>query len=119
MESITLYFKQGLSDKVYQTAIEPKDGGYFVTFAYGRRGSTMTTGNKTPTAVNYDAAKAIYDKLIKEKTSKGYTPGEDGTPYQHTNGPKQASGILPQLLNAVDEDEAKALVADPDWWMNV
>src|SRR5437870_281876 len=110
MESITLYFKQGSSDKVYQTAIEPKDGGYLVTFAYGRRGATLTTGNKTPTAVNYDAARAIYDKLIKEKTAKGYTPGENGTPYQHSDNAKQTSGIAPQLLNPVDENEAKALI---------
>ena len=37
MESTTLYFKQGSSDKEYHAAIEPKDGGYIVTFAYGRR----------------------------------------------------------------------------------
>jgi len=33
METITLYFRQGASDKIYQAAIEPKDGGYVVTFA--------------------------------------------------------------------------------------
>lgn len=115
MESITLYFKQGSSDKTYQAAIEPKDGGYVVTFAYGRRGTTLTTGNKTPVAVNYEAAKAIYDKLIKEKTAKGYTPGENGTPYQHTE--KKSTGILPQLLNAVDKDEVEALIANPSYWM--
>ena len=27
MENITLYFRQGSSDKVYQAAIEAKDGG--------------------------------------------------------------------------------------------
>ena len=80
MENTTLYFKQGSSDKVYQAAIEPKDGGYIVTFAYGRRGATLTTGTKTQSPVNYDEAKIICDKLIREKTAKGYTPGEDGTP---------------------------------------
>jgi len=44
METITLYFRQGSSDKIYQAAIEPKDGGYTVNFAYGRRGSTLSTG---------------------------------------------------------------------------
>ena len=115
MENITLYFKQGSSDKEYHAAIEPKDGGYVVTFAYGRRGTTLTTGIKTPTAASYDAAKGIYDKLIKEKTAKGYTTGEAGTPYQHTD--KQSSGILPQLLNTVDEAEVENLIADPDYWM--
>ena len=112
MEHITLYFKQGASDKVYQAGIEPKDGGYVVVFAYGRRGSTLTTGTKTQSAVPYDAAKAVFDKLVREKTAKGYTPGEDGTPYQHGN--KQTSGVLPQLLNAVDESDLEALLNSTD-----
>ena len=73
MESITLYFKQGGSDKVYQVSIESKDSGYVVNYAYGRRGTTLATGTKTSTAVNYDVARAIYEKLIKEKQAKGYT----------------------------------------------
>ena len=42
MESITLYFREGPSDKVYQASIQPKDEGYLVHFAYGRRGSALT-----------------------------------------------------------------------------
>jgi len=102
MENITLFYKQGSSDKIYQAAIEPKDGGFVVNFAYGRRGATLSTGTKTSTAVNYDAAKAIYDRLIKEKTAKDYTPGEDGTPYQHTD--KTSTGIHCQLLNPIGDD---------------
>ena len=115
MENITLYYRQGSSDKIYQTAIEPKDGNYVVTFAYGRRGTTLNTGTKTQSPVDYATAKGIYDKLIKEKVSKGYTPGESGTPYQHSE--KQSSGILPQLLNAVDEEELESLITDPSYWM--
>ena len=44
MESITLYFREGSSDKIYQAAIEPKDGGYTVNFAYGRRGFSTSAG---------------------------------------------------------------------------
>ena len=36
MESITLFFRQGASDKVYQASIAPRSGGYVVRFAYGR-----------------------------------------------------------------------------------
>ena len=115
MENITLYFKQGSSDKIYQAALEPKDGGYLVTFAYGRRGTTLTNGSKTPTAVHYDAAKAIYDKLIKEKTAKGYTQGENGTPYQHSE--KTSTGILPQLLNPIEEAQIEKFIADAYYWM--
>ena len=36
MESITLYFRQGSSDKVYQASIAPQDGGHVVLFTYGK-----------------------------------------------------------------------------------
>jgi len=107
MESITLYFREGSSDKVYQATIEPKDGGHVVKFAYGRRGSTLSTGTKTPTPVPYDQAKAVYDKLVKEKQAKGYTPGEDGTPYQHTEKASLATDIHCQLLNPITAEEAE------------
>ena len=110
MENITLYYREGSSDKVYQASIEPKEGGYVVNFAFGRRGTTLQTGTKTSIAVNYDAAKGIYDKLIREKTAKGYTPGEDGIPYQHTD--KTTTGILPQLLNSIDENQLAVLLGD-------
>ena len=115
MESTTLYFKQGSSDKMYQAGIQQVDGGYTVNFAYGRRGSTMTTGTKTQTPVSYGEGKAIYDKLIKEKTSKGYTPGENGTPYQHSD--KTNTGIHCQLLNPIGDDQIEKLIADPAYWM--
>lgn len=110
MEQTTLYFRQGSSDKVYQASIEAQDGGYAVNFAYGRRGTTLQTGTKTTTPVSYDAAKAVFNKLVAEKTAKGYTPGEDGTPYQYSD--RQASGILPQLLNTIGEEELEALLDD-------
>ena len=110
MEKITLYYRQDNSDKIYQASIEPKDDGYVVTFAYGRRGATLQTGTKTTAPVNYNTAKAIYDKLVREKTGKGYTPGEDGSSYQHND--RQSSGIHPQLLNAIDEDVLELLLND-------
>lgn len=117
MENTTLYYREGSSDKVYQAAIEPKDSGYIVTFAYGRRGSTLNTGTKTSSPVDYPTAKGIYDKLIKEKTAKGYTPGADGTPYQNSDNLKQRSGILPQLLNSVEDQRKDELIFDPAYWM--
>src|ERR1043165_4146528 len=97
-ERITLYYREGSSDKVYQASIEPKGELFVVNFAFGRRGSTLSTGTKTSSPVDYETAKAIYDKLVREKTAKGYTPGEDGTPYQHTDNEQRSTGILPQLL---------------------
>lgn len=117
MEHITLYFREGSSDKIYQASIQPKDGGFVVHFAYGRRGSALTTGTKTQSPVDYPKAKSIFDKLVREKTSKGYTPGESGTPWQHSDKAQQVTGILPQLLNPIGEMEAVMLVRDPQWIM--
>lgn len=117
MEQTTLYYRQGSSDKVYQASIAPKDGGYTVQFAFGRRGTTLQTGTKTQAPVSHDEAKRIYDKLVAEKTAKGYTPGENGTPYQHTDKANQTTGINCQLLNPVEDNQIERLIADPAYWM--
>ncbi|MEA3188176.1 MAG: bifunctional non-ous end joining protein LigD [Chthoniobacter sp.] len=59
MESTTLYYRQGSSDKVYQASIEQDHGGYVVNFAYGRRGTTLQTGTKTQSQVNLETARAV------------------------------------------------------------
>jgi bifunctional non-homologous end joining protein LigD len=112
MEQTTLYYRQGGSDKVYQASVEPSGDKYVVNFAYGRRGTTMQTGTKTSTPVTLESARAIYATLVQEKKSKGYTQGEDGTPYQHTNKEQQVTNILPQLLNPIEEDEVERLITD-------
>ena len=117
-ESVTLYYREGASDKVYQCSIVPNGNDLFdVSFAYGRRGTTLQTGMKTSSPVKYDDAKRIFDKLVREKTAKGYSPGEDGVPYKQTGNEGRATAILPQLLNAIEEDEVARLIKDPAWWM--
>ena len=81
VQSISLAYRDGSSDKVYHAQIEEKDNGYIVNFQYGRRGSTLNSGSKTATPVALAAAQKVYDKLVAEKKGKGYSEGEDGTPY--------------------------------------
>src|ERR1035437_9737419 len=114
-ERITLYYREGSSDKVYKPSIESQGDLFVVNFVYGRRGSTMSTGTKTQTSVHYDSAKSIYYKLVRDKKAKGYTEGPDGTPYQHTEKEDRVTGLLPQLLNPINEKEAKRLLEDPAW----
>jgi bifunctional non-homologous end joining protein LigD len=116
-KSITLYFRDGGSDKVYQASIEPNGAGFVVNFAFGRRGSTLQTGTKTAIPVDYQSAVKVYDKLVREKMAKGYTPGADGTPYQGTKREDAATGVFPQLLNCIDQGQAEQLVSDDGWWM--
>jgi bifunctional non-homologous end joining protein LigD len=116
-EQITLYYRQGASDKVYHASIEPTGELFVVNFAFGRRGSALQTGTKTEKPVYYEYAKRIYDQLVKEKMAKGYTPGPNGQPYQHTDKEQQVTGIVPQLLNPIDEAEALTLMENPGWCM--
>jgi bifunctional non-homologous end joining protein LigD len=115
-ERITLYYREGSSDKVYQAAIEPAGAGFVVNFAYGRRGSTLQTGTKTIKPVSFDQAKRVYDNLVREKTAKGYTAGENGTPYQRSEKQDRVTGVLPQLLNSIDESEIDGLIAADRFW---
>ncbi len=109
-DRLTLYYHEGSSDKVYQCAIEPAGSRFVVNFAYGRRGSTLNTGTKTNVPVDYGTAKRTFEKLVKEKKAKGYTEGEEGTPYQHSD--QQSSGIHCQLLNPIDEFAVPAFLHD-------
>ena len=116
-QRITLYFRQGASDKVYEACVEPQGAGFVVNFAFGRRGTTLQAGTKTAQPVDYQTALTVYDKLVREKTAKGYTPGQEGTPYQGTERQSLATGILPQLLNPIDQDRADQLITDDAWLM--
>ena len=116
MDNTTLYFRQGPSDKIYQAIIHPKDDGYMVHFAYGRRGSTLNTGTKTQAPVTYAVAKTVFDNLIKEKMAKGYTQGIDAPVPVHIDQ-KKHSGINCQLLNPVSEDNLDSLLSGRDHWM--
>ena len=112
-QSTTLYYRDHASDKVYHVSLDPSGDLFLVNFAYGRRGSTLNTGTKTSCPVDYDEAKRIYDKLVREKQAKGYSAGPGGEPYQHTDKAGRFIGILPQLLNPVEEHEVDRLATDP------
>lgn len=117
LKTTSLYYREGASDKEYHVRLEAKDNGFVVNIAFGRRGSTLSTGTKTSAPVYYDAALIVFDRLVREKKAKGYTEGENGTPYQHSDKASQVSGLLPQLLNSIDEIEVARLTSNPSWGM--
>lgn len=117
LPSTTLYFREGNSDKVYQASIEEADHNRFhVSFAYGRRGTTLYTGRKTSEPVTYDEAQSIFNKLVNEKRAKGYREGEAATSY-HTSQDQPAATHRPQLLNPIDEKLTDILLHDSNWCM--
>lgn len=119
------------SDKVYHCMIGEETGGYAVNFAYGRRGTALSYGSKTQSPVSLEKAEKIYDKLVAEKTSKGYVlaPGISGDVFgiqalgSGSSTPdvpvikqqKESSGVLPQLLNPCTEDELEIYLKSDDW----
>ena len=115
-EQVSLYFKQDGSDKVYMAQLEcENENACVVNVQYGRRGSTLQSITKTASPIAYAKAKKTYDKLVSEKLAKGYTGGENGTPFQGTDKAGRVSGHLPQLLNPVSDSEAQALILDPGY----
>lgn len=117
LASITLYHREGPSDKVYQVQLESVEGGFVVNFQFGRRGSTLQSGTKTPSPASSENALKIYDRLVAEKKGKGYTEGTNGTPYQGSEQTGRQSYLLPQLSNAVDDSQIEELLADDRWCM--
>lgn len=120
-ESINLSFREGSSDKVYQATLEEKGNGCFVVnFQYGRRGASLTSGTKTNDPVPYDKAKKVYDKLVQEKVAKGYKP-DGSAPTAIATVVKaldnRNTGMLPQLLNPIEESELQFFMDSNDYGM--
>jgi len=72
VKAVSLYFQEGSSDKVYHIQIVIHMYKFLVNFQYGRRDGTMTEGTKTSYPVIHSEAVKIYQKLLNEKTAKGY-----------------------------------------------
>src|SRR6266851_3591581 len=70
-ERAELYFRQGSSDKVYQLQLENVQDQWSVQAKWGRRGSALQSDIKA-NGVPYQEAKRVYDRILREKTSKGY-----------------------------------------------
>jgi len=119
LQSASLHFREGSSDKVYHAAIEPRGEGYLVTFSYGRRGNTLNTGTKTTRPVALEKAERIFDKLVASKLAKGYqyTAASAGAtqPYRQSGHEGRDTGIRPQLLNPVEVDEIASLIRSPQF----
>jgi bifunctional non-homologous end joining protein LigD len=114
-ERISLYYQAEGSDKEYHVQLAAAEGGFLVNLQYGRRGGTLAVGTKTKAPVPYQSAKKIYDKLVQEKTSKGYTTGESGVAFEGTENAGRKTGFVPQLLNPITEAEALRLIRDDGW----
>lgn len=115
VKSADLFYKEGSSDKVYKASIEESAEGFTVNFAYGRRGSSLATGTKTPKPVPLDKAEKIYDKLLLEKSGKGYVADPTGKVFSVGDLESRDTGFRPQLLNEIEEDQVEFYIESPHW----
>ena len=102
MKSVSLSYRDDRSDKVYRVELVPSGEGFAVNFAYGRRGSALTSGTKTSHPVAFHVAQTIFDRLVAEKMAKGYREGDAVDGYTVTAS--ESTGILPQLLTPATEE---------------
>ena len=127
MKNVVLYYNDlsvgGTSDKEYRTQIVKNGSGYQVTFQFGRRGGTLQSGVKTNEPVTLEEAEAIFDKLVREKTSKGYRENHGETsaaPTILTQADTTKRTPYPQEeLEEVGPELAEALIKDDRYLMQV
>ncbi len=56
--------------------------------------------------MDYDTALRTFNQLVASKVAKGYTPGQDGTPYQHTGDEGRAPASIRSCSTAVADAHA-------------
>lgn len=115
-KSVQLYFTEGSSDKVYNVNLEERADGWAVSAANGRRGKPLKVADKI-TGADYDLALKEYTKLVKSKTSKGYTDQENGAVFTSTMSTGTDTGFRPQLFNEISLDELREMGDGAKYWL--
>jgi hypothetical protein len=72
IKKVSLYYKQGTSDKEYHLQLKKSGESYVVDFQYGRRGGNLQEGTKTQIPVPLHTAESIFYAIKHEKEHKGY-----------------------------------------------
>jgi len=119
--SVTLHNTSGGADKIYKLAIEPEGDLWSVKYANGRRGSTLQTGLVTKGPVPYAEARKQCNSKLFAKVGDGYVPidgsrfGDGMTAEAIATIAKESSGVVPQLLNPIDDTTLEAVIRDDNW----
>ena len=122
MRQSRLEFQEGTSDKVYEVDLcEAGEGEFLVNFRYGRRGSNLREGTKTVFPVTLAQAESLFEKLVSEKTRKGYhVSGEAGlpspTPAQPSATKVESSDPRHILIRQRLSDAARDRASVPQSW---
>src|SRR5260370_27081809 len=119
-DRLELYFQQGSSDKVYHLQLEGAQDQWSVQAQWGRRGSALQSDVKV-SSTTYEEARRVYDRILREKTGKGYQIAQattNGNAAISVGLPasKEHSGHTPELLTPIEEPDALRLAQDVSWW---
>src|SRR5215472_13732697 len=119
-ERADLYFQQGSSDKVYHLQLQNVQEQWSVQAQWGRRGSALQSDVKV-SGTTYEEAKRIYDRILREKTGKGYQVARASASGNEAiavglPATKERSGHTPELLTPIEEPEALLLAQNAAWW---
>jgi len=119
-ERAELYFQQGSSDKVYHLQLGNVQDQWAVQAQWGRLGSALQSDVKVSGAT-YEEAKRVYDRILREKTGKGYQIAQASANDNEAiavglPATKEHSGHTPELLTPIEESEALLLTQDASWW---
>lgn len=97
VRQVSLYFKENNSDKVYEIDLcSVGNNSYVVNFRYGRRGTLLKEGTKTPDPVSLYKAEEIFVSLESEKRTKGYQSLGNTTSSQQSI-PLPADPVKPKI----------------------
>ncbi|QDU95675.1 hypothetical protein [Lignipirellula cremea] len=97
-----LHFREGNSDKVYEVDLcEVGSDQCVVNFRYGRRGSVLRDGSRTPAPITFAAAERLYEDLVASKQAEGYQTAGSAAPV--------VSSISPAPITAADAPAARFL----------
>jgi predicted DNA-binding WGR domain protein len=103
-----LAFTEGNSDKVYEVDLceqsNHSEYRFLVNFRYGRRGTQLKEGTKTPVAVDAQKAEDIFNSLVVSKLNKGYVDVNAAKPTPRPT-PSRASFDLNEFLTQIEREK--------------
>lgn len=115
-----LTFREGNSDKVYEVdlceQLNEMEARFLVNFRYGRRGTLLREGTKTPQPVTLGQAERLFNSVVLAKTSKGYIECGDARPAVVCEPkPVFSSADLRAFLTHIDEQTSSEQRARLIW----
>ena len=119
-QSTYLFLTGGGSDKEYHVHLRERfqwgsSVGWVVDYANGKRGHVGQSKPKTPAPVAYEAAREVYDDLVKSKKKDGYTESESGVRFTNTDNERAASGHEQQLCVPLAASELVTVLNSSAW----